>query len=70
MREIAIAAFLTIILMPFSSSITVGIGAGFASYVRIKVVLGKWRAVHSMMWLTSGLFAVYFLIAPLTELVT
>jgi adenine/guanine/hypoxanthine permease len=68
--EIAIPAFLTIILMPFTYSITVGIGAGFVSYVLIKVVLGKWRTVHPMMWLTSGLFAVYFLIAPLTELVT
>jgi len=26
--------------------------------------------VHPMMWVTAGLFAVYFLIAPLTELVT
>ncbi|MFL6167947.1 MAG: NCS2 family permease [Ornithinibacter sp.] len=68
--EIAIPAFLTIILMPFTYSITVGIGAGFVSYVLIKVVLGKWRTVHPMMWLTSGLFAIYFLIAPLTDLVT
>ena len=52
--------------MPFTYSITVGIGAGFLSYVLIKVVLGKWRSVHPMMWLTSGLFATYFLIAPLT----
>jgi AGZA family xanthine/uracil permease-like MFS transporter len=33
-------------------------------------VLGKSRQVHPMMWLTAGLFAVYFLIAPLTDLVT
>jgi len=68
--EIAIPAFLTIILMPFTYSITVGIGAGFVSYVLIKVVLGKWRSVHPMMWLVAGLFAIYFLIAPLTDLVT
>jgi AGZA family xanthine/uracil permease-like MFS transporter len=68
--EIAIPAFLTIVLMPFTYSITVGIGAGFVSYVLIKVVLGKSRAVHPMMWVTAGLFVVYFLIAPLTELVT
>jgi adenine/guanine/hypoxanthine permease len=68
--EIAIPAFLTIILMPFTYSITVGIGAGFLSYVLIKVVLGKARTVHPMMWLTAGLFLVYFLIAPLTDLVT
>jgi AGZA family xanthine/uracil permease-like MFS transporter len=68
--EIAIPAFLTIILMPFTYSITVGIGAGFVSYVLIKVVLGKARLVHPMMWVTAGLFALYFLIAPLTDLVT
>ena len=39
--EIAIPAFLTIVLMPFTYSITVGIGAGFIAYVLIKVVLGK-----------------------------
>ena len=39
--EIAIPAFLTIVLMPFTYSITVGIGAGFVAYVLIKVVRGK-----------------------------
>ena len=34
--EIAIPAFLTIVLMPFTYSITVGIGAGFVTYVLIK----------------------------------
>ena len=39
--EIAIPAFLTIVLMPFTYSITVGIGAGFLAYVVIKIVRGK-----------------------------
>ena len=52
--EIAIPAFLTIILMPFTYSITVGIGAGFLSFVFIKVVMGKWRSVHAIMWLVAG----------------
>ncbi|HET6966623.1 MAG TPA: NCS2 family permease, partial [Ornithinibacter sp.] len=68
--EIAIPAFLTIILMPFTYSITVGIGAGFVTFVLIKVVLGKVREVHPMMWLVAALFLVYFFIAPLTELVS
>ena len=38
--EIALPAFLTIILMPFTYSISVGIGAGFIAYVLIKVVRG------------------------------
>ena len=41
--EIAIPAFLTIVLMPFTYSITVGIGAGFIAYVLIKVVLRQGR---------------------------
>ena len=41
--EIAIPAFLTIVLMPFTYSITVGIGAGFVAYVLIKVVLRQGR---------------------------
>ena len=39
--EIAIPAFLTIVLMPFTYSITAGIGAGFITYVVIKSVRGK-----------------------------
>jgi AGZA family xanthine/uracil permease-like MFS transporter len=39
--EIAIPAFLTIVLMPFTYSITAGIGAGFVTYVLIKLVRGK-----------------------------
>ncbi|MCW2759094.1 MAG: Xanthine/uracil/vitamin permease, partial [Nocardioidaceae bacterium] len=36
--EIAVPAFLTIVLMPFTYSISVGIGAGFIAYVVIKLV--------------------------------
>ena len=58
--EIAIPAFLTIVLMPFTYSITVGIGAGFVSYVLIKLVLGKARAIHPLLAVVAGLFVVYF----------
>ena len=68
--EIAIPAFLTIILMPFTYSITVGIGAGFVVVRAHQGGARQGRTVHPMMWLTSGLFVVYFLIAPLTDLVT
>src|SRR5699024_3920737 len=36
--EIAIPAFLTVVLMPFAYSISVGIGAGFITYVMLKIV--------------------------------
>ncbi|MFN8080479.1 MAG: NCS2 family permease [Kineosporiaceae bacterium] len=62
--EIALPAFLTIVLMPFTYSITAGIGAGFIAYVVLKVVRGKTSTVHPLMWLTSALFLVYFAIDP------
>jgi adenine/guanine/hypoxanthine permease len=66
--EIAIPAFLTIILMPFTYSITVGIGAGFVSFVVIKIAVGKIREIHPLMWITGGLFVVYFALAPIKTL--
>lgn len=67
--EIAVPAFLTIAVMPFTYSITNGIGAGFIAYVALKSVLGKVRAVHWLLWLTSALFVVYFAIVPIEQLV-
>jgi adenine/guanine/hypoxanthine permease len=63
--EIAIPAFLTIVLMPFTYSITAGIGAGFISYVFLKLVLGKRREVPGLMALVAALFIVYFAIEPI-----
>ena len=66
--EMAIPAFLTIVLMPFTYSITAGIGAGFVAYVLIKIVRGKAKDVHPLMWLVSGLFVLYFAIDPIKSL--
>jgi adenine/guanine/hypoxanthine permease len=65
--EIAIPAFLTIVLMPFTYSISVGIGAGFLAYVFIKAVRGKVAEVHPLMWVVAALFLVYFFINPITS---
>ncbi len=67
--EIAIPAFLTIILMPFTFSISVGIGAGFVSYVVLKIARGRARAVHPLMWIVAALFCVYFAIEPVRDLI-
>ncbi len=63
--EIAIPAFLTIVVMPFTYSITAGIGAGFVSYVLLKVVRGRAARVHPLMWIVAVLFVVYFAIDPI-----
>lgn len=66
--ELAIPAFVTIALMPFSYSITNGIGAGFIVYVIIKVCRGKLREVHPLMYVTAALFALYFVSGPVQAL--
>jgi AGZA family xanthine/uracil permease-like MFS transporter len=68
--EIALPAFLTIVLMPFTYSITAGIGAGFVTYVLLKAVRGKAREVHPLLWGTAALFVVYFAIDPIRDALT
>lgn len=53
-------ALLTMVMMPFTYSITNGIGAGFVSFVFIKLIRGKGREVHWMMVLVSLAFFIYF----------
>ena len=62
---IALPAFLTIILMPFTYNISVGIGAGFVSHVVIRIIQGRRSEVHPLLLLVSGLFMVYFLSSPI-----
>ena len=53
-------ALLGIVLMPFTFSITVGIGAAFIAWVVIKLVRGKMADIHPLMWVVAIAFAVYF----------
>jgi AGZA family xanthine/uracil permease-like MFS transporter len=65
--EEAIPAFVTMLVMPFTWSITNGIGAGFVTYAGIKLFAGRAGAVHPMLWLAAAAFVVYFslpLISP------
>ncbi|HEX2806456.1 MAG TPA: NCS2 family permease [Kineosporiaceae bacterium] len=65
--DIAIPAFLTIVLMPFSYSITNGIGAGMISYALFKLVRGRAGEVHVLVWVVAILFAIYFALNPITQ---
>jgi len=66
--SIAVPAFLTIILMPFTYSITAGIGAGFIAYVVLAAARkGGARQVHWLMWLVAALFVVYFTLGPIQD---
>ncbi|GIU93146.1 MAG: permease [Acidimicrobiia bacterium] len=53
-------ALMALILMPLTFSITVGIGAGFVTYVLVKLVMGKAKDVHPLMWVVAAAFIVYF----------
>jgi len=58
--EDGLPALLTIILMPLTYDITVGIGAGFISWVLIKLLKRKWNEVHWLMYGVTIAFLVYF----------
>jgi AGZA family xanthine/uracil permease-like MFS transporter len=60
--EEGLPALLTMTLMPFTYSITNGIGAGFVSYAFIKVVRGKGGEVHPMMYAVAVAFVIYFVL--------
>jgi AGZA family xanthine/uracil permease-like MFS transporter len=59
--ESAIPAFLTLIAIPLTYSIAHGIGYGFIAFVAIKLMCGKWREVHILMYAVASAFAAYFL---------
>jgi AGZA family xanthine/uracil permease-like MFS transporter len=65
---LVIPAFLTIALMPFTYSITNGIGAGVVSYVLLAAVTGRRRTIHPLMWLIAAMFVIYFALNPLQQL--
>jgi adenine/guanine/hypoxanthine permease len=62
---IALPAFLTIVVMPFTYSIANGLGAGFVSYVALRAVTGKARGIHPLVWIVAALFVVYFAMGPI-----
>lgn len=64
--EEAVPAFVTMLLMPFTYSITNGIGAGFIVYACLKALSGKAREVHPLLWAASAAFIVYFLLPAWT----
>ena len=62
----ALPAFVTMLVMPFTWSITNGIGAGFVTYVAIKLLSGRGGRVHWMLYFAAAAFVFYFVL-PLVE---
>jgi AGZA family xanthine/uracil permease-like MFS transporter len=68
--EVALPAFLTILVMPFTYSIANGIGVGFITWVVLHAASGKIRTVHPLMWVVAALFTAYFVVDPITSVLT
>jgi AGZA family xanthine/uracil permease-like MFS transporter len=64
---IGLPAALIIMVMPFTYSITNGIGFGFIAYCLIRAAQGQSRKIHPLMLITAGAFALYFLVPLLQD---
>jgi AGZA family xanthine/uracil permease-like MFS transporter len=62
---IAVPAFLTMLMMPFTYSITNGIGIGFISFCVLRLAAGRGREVPAAMYAVSAVFAFYYLMPAL-----
>ncbi|MEV3873354.1 NCS2 family permease [Streptomyces sp. NPDC049906] len=62
---IAIPAFVTMVMMPFTYSITNGIGMGFITFTVLRVAAGRGREVPAAMYAVSAVFAFYYLMPAL-----
>ncbi|MFE7466863.1 NCS2 family permease [Streptomyces sp. NPDC057499] len=64
-RSVAVPVFLTVALMPFTYSITAGVGAGVIAFAAIKAAQGRFREVGAFMWVLTAVFVVYFALSPI-----
>ncbi|GGV17775.1 MFS transporter [Kitasatospora herbaricolor] len=62
---IAIPAFLTMVMMPFTYSITNGLGIGFITFCVLRVAVGRGREVPVAMYGVAAVFAFYYLMPAL-----
>jgi adenine/guanine/hypoxanthine permease len=64
---IGLAATLTIIVMPFTYTITDGIGFGFIAYTLVCASARQWKRIHPFMWVATAGFVLYFLVPLLQD---
>jgi AGZA family xanthine/uracil permease-like MFS transporter len=63
--EEALPCFLTIVMMPFSYSISDGIGFGFISYTVIKIFSGKAKQVPLLIYILSAVFIATYILSAI-----
>ncbi|MFF8651026.1 NCS2 family permease [Streptomyces griseoluteus] len=62
---IAIPAFVTMVMMPFTYSITNGIGMGFITFVVLRLAAGRGREIPVAMYVVAAVFGFYYLMPAL-----
>jgi AGZA family xanthine/uracil permease-like MFS transporter len=59
-----VPVFLTVVLMPFTYSITAGVAAGVVSHTAVRLAQGRAREVGPLLWVLTGVFLVYYALHP------
>ncbi|MGC4997880.1 MULTISPECIES: NCS2 family permease [unclassified Streptomyces] len=62
---IAIPAFVTMVMMPFTYSITNGIGMGFITFVVLRLAAGRGKDIPVAMYVVAAVFGFYYLMPAL-----
>ena len=62
MMIVGIPAFLTIVMMPFTGSISTGLSFGFLSYILLMVVTGKTREIPLTLWIIGLMTLLTFIV--------
>jgi AGZA family xanthine/uracil permease-like MFS transporter len=53
--KIAVPAFVTIIFMPLTYSISIGLSFGFVSYIIMHAVAKEWNKINTVLWIIGAL---------------
>ncbi|MEF3112542.1 NCS2 family permease [Streptomyces chrestomyceticus] len=64
---IAVPAFLTIVSMPFTYSITNGIGMGVLAFILLRTATGRFKEIPWLLNVVGLCFLVYFLLNPIEQ---
>lgn len=59
----SLPCFITIVMMPFTASISEGIVLGMLSYVTVKLLSGKWRQLGIVIYALAALFLLKYIVA-------
>ncbi|MDP8904282.1 MAG: NCS2 family permease [Chloroflexota bacterium] len=67
--DVVLPVLATLIVMPLTFTITTGIAAGFVTYIFLKLVTGRAREVHPLMWVVGIAFVIFFAVPWIEQLI-